>query len=62
MEATETRVLHEKDEDCDLDENLFCVTCGVDHTGPACDWCGGVGFHRVSCEYRDAGPFWPRKE
>ena len=35
MEATETRVLHEKDEDCDLDENLFCVTCGVDHTGPA---------------------------
>ncbi len=44
---------HERDDDCTLDGDDCCVTCGVYHGDP-CGECGGCGFHRRGCSESDA--------
>jgi hypothetical protein len=41
-------VMHEKDSDCTLDDDLQCTVCGVSHVGE-CTECGGHGFHNSFC-------------
>jgi len=41
------RALHDRDEDCTLDEDDSCTVCGVWHGDPCA--CGGRGFHREGC-------------
>lgn len=41
---------HSSDEDCApfLEDDGTCGRCGVSH-GPACERCGGCGYHATSC-------------
>lgn len=43
---------HTRDEDCALDPDGVCTTCGVYHGDP-CPDCGGRGYHAEGCALFD---------